>query len=233
MTLDTQTTEQTSNTLTFSDLALNAPLLKALTKSGYTTPTPIQAQAIPLALAGSDLLLSAQTGSGKTASFVLPILHKLSQKSPVDKHVQALILTPTRELALQVYDSVRRYGANIRGLFSVALVGGAPYGEQIRALKKGVQIIVATPGRLLDHINDGRVDLSNLDILVLDEADRMLDMGFSDDINAIVANAPSTRQSVLSSATWDGPVGRVAEEFTNNHQKIAIKVEAAHIDESV
>ncbi len=228
-----QTTTQTASALTFSDLSLNTPLLKALTKSGYTTPTPIQAQAIPLALAGSDLLLSAQTGSGKTASFVLPILHKLSQKNPVDKHIQALILTPTRELALQVYDSVRRYGANIRGLFGVALVGGAPYGEQIRALKKGVQIVVATPGRLLDHINDGRVDLSKLEMLVLDEADRMLDMGFLDDINAIAEKAPGARQSILSSATWDGPVGRVAEAFTNNPQKIAIKVETAHIDESV
>ncbi|OOS06032.1 DEAD/DEAH box helicase [Moraxella cuniculi] len=219
--------------LQFADLGLNKPLLKALTKSGYTTPTPIQAQAIPHARAGRDLLLSAQTGSGKTAAFVLPILDKLSRLPKLNKQVYALILTPTRELALQVQDSVRRYGNGMHHLYSVPLVGGAPYGGQLRALRKGVQIIIATPGRLLDHMREGRVDLSGLDMLVLDEADRMLDMGFADDIQEILNNTPSNRQTIMSSATWDGAVGKIAESFTKNPEKIAIKVESAHIDESV
>ena len=231
----TQTTDSTTENFVpqFSDLGLNKPILKALTKSGYTTPTPIQAKAIPHALNGRDLLLSAQTGSGKTAAFVLPVLDKMSRKPTIEKHVQALILTPTRELALQVQDSVRRYGDGMRHMFSVPLVGGAPYGGQLRALKKGVQVIIATPGRLIDHMREGRVDLSKLDMLILDEADRMLDMGFADDIKEILQNTPKTRQTVMSSATWDGAVGKIAESFTVNPEKISIKVESAHIDESV
>lgn len=227
------TSEPTQQEPSFEQLKLNTPILKALLKSGYTTPTPIQAGAIPHALNGRDLLLSAQTGSGKTAAFVLPILDKLSRQNPLDKNIHALILTPTRELAQQVHDSVRRYGANVRGLFSIPLVGGAPYSGQIRALRKGVQIVIATPGRLIDHMNDGRVDLSKLGVLVLDEADRMLDMGFADDIKTILEAAPANRQTVMSSATWDGAVGKIAESFTVNPERVAIKVESAHIDESV
>lgn len=222
-----------SDAITFEDLKLNKPILKALTKSGYTNPTPIQAGAIPHALDGRDLLLSAQTGSGKTAAFVLPILDKLSREERLEKNIYALILTPTRELAQQVHDSVRGYGANVRGLYSIPLVGGAPYSGQIRALRKGVQIVIATPGRLIDHMNEGRVDLSKLDVLVLDEADRMLDMGFADDIKTILENAPQTRQTVMSSATWDGAVGKIAESFTVNPERVSIKVESAHIEESV
>lgn len=222
-----------SDAITFEDLKLNKPILQALTKSGYAHPTPIQAGAIPHALNGRDLLLSAQTGSGKTAAFVLPILDKLSRVDRLEKHIYALILTPTRELAQQVHDSVRGYGANVRGLYSIPLVGGAPYSGQIRALRKGVQIVIATPGRLIDHMNEGRVDLSRLDVLVLDEADRMLDMGFADDIKTILENAPQTRQTVMSSATWDGAVGKIAESFTNDPERVAIKVESAHIEESV
>lgn len=244
-------TDQIQNTApTFADLNLHSVILKALEKSGYITPTPIQQGAIPHALNGRDLLLSAQTGSGKTASFVLPILDKLaktpstkpenaedfSQKSH-RKHqktpIKALILTPTRELAMQVQDNVRKYSSQMKGIFSVPLVGGTPYGGQIRALQKGVQIVIATPGRLIDHMNDGRVDLSNLDVLVLDEADRMLDMGFSDAIETILAQVPADRQTVMSSATWDGEVGKIAESFTTNPERVAIKVESAHIDESV
>ncbi|OOS23170.1 DEAD/DEAH box helicase [Moraxella pluranimalium] len=219
--------------LQFSDLGLHKGIIKALTKSGYTTPTPIQAQAIPHALNGRDLLLSAQTGSGKTAAFVLPVLDKMSRLPKLEKHIHALILTPTRELALQVHDSVRRYGDGMRGMFSVPLVGGAPYGGQLRALRKGVQVVIATPGRLIDHMREGRVDLSGLDMLILDEADRMLDMGFADDIKEILENTPSTRQTVMSSATWDGAVGKIAESFTTNPERVSIKVESAHIDESV
>lgn len=233
----------------FTALGLSGSLLKSIVATGYTIPTPIQARAIPAALAGRDLLLSAQTGSGKTAAFVLPILHQLSELQAKEKAaektasgkrgrqqpkvVQALILTPTRELANQVQDSIRRYGSAMKDLYSVPLVGGAAYSGQIRALKKGVQIIVATPGRLLDHINAQRVNLSDLTMLVLDEADRMLDMGFADDINAILEATPAHRQTIMSSATWDGPVGKIAESFTKDPERINIKVETAHIDEKV
>ena len=233
----------------FTALGLSGSLLKSIVATGYTTPTPIQARAIPAALAGRDLLLSAQTGSGKTAAFVLPILHQLSELQAKEKAaektasgkrgrqqpkvVQALILTPTRELANQVQDSIRRYGSAMKDLYSVPLVGGAAYSGQIRALKKGVQIIVATPGRLLDHINAQRVNLSDLTMLVLDEADRMLDMGFADDINAILEATPAHRQTIMSSATWDGPVGKIAESFTKDPERINIKVETAHIGEKV
>ncbi|WP_435980660.1 DEAD/DEAH box helicase [Psychrobacter sp. DM4] len=221
------------NQVTFADLNIAKPILSALDRSGYTNPTPIQAQAIPFALAGRDLLLSAQTGSGKTAAFVIPVLDRLSRSTSFDKLTKALILTPTRELAQQVHDSVRTYSKDMRGVFCVPLVGGAPYNGQITALKKGVQVIVATPGRLLDHINAGRVDLSSLEVLVLDEADRMLDMGFADDISDILRAAPTDRQTIMCSATWDGPVGKIAASFTNNPERVSIKVESAHIDETV
>ena len=251
---DTEATAPTSDDANpsengFTALGLSGSLLKSIVATGYTTPTPIQARAIPAALAGRDLLLSAQTGSGKTAAFVLPILHQLSELQAKEKAaektasgkrgrqqpkvVQALILTPTRELANQVQDSIRRYGSAMKDLYSVPLVGGAAYSGQIRALKKGVQIIVATPGRLLDHINAQRVNLSDLTMLVLDEADRMLDMGFADDINAILEATPAHRQTIMSSATWDGPVGKIAESFTKDPERINIKVETAHIDEKV
>ncbi len=221
------------NKVTFAELNIAKPILTALDRSGYTHPTPIQEQAIPFALAGRDLLLSAQTGSGKTAAFVIPVLDRLSRATSFDKLTKALILTPTRELAQQVHDSVRTYSKDMRGLFCVPLVGGAPYNGQITALKKGVQVIVATPGRLLDHINAGRVDLSSLEILVLDEADRMLDMGFADDISDILRAAPTDRQTIMCSATWDGPVGKIAASFTKNPERVAIKVESAHIEEKV
>ncbi|AMT96976.1 MULTISPECIES: DEAD/DEAH box helicase [Psychrobacter] len=221
------------NKVTFTDLGIAKPILTALDRSGYTNPTPIQAQAIPFALEGRDLLLSAQTGSGKTAAFVIPVLDRLSRATSFDKLTKALILTPTRELAQQVHDSVRTYSKDMRGLFCVPLVGGAPYNGQITALKKGVQVIVATPGRLLDHINAGRVDLSNLEVLVLDEADRMLDMGFADDISDILRAAPVDRQTIMCSATWDGPVGKIAASFTKNPERVSIKVESAHIEEKV
>lgn len=234
---NSQNDNNQSDTQTFDTLGLARPILSALKSAGYTTPTPIQAQAIPLAIDGKDLLLSAQTGSGKTAAFVLPILHKLASDTTTDKkapiQTRAVILTPTRELAMQVQDNVRKYANALRGVFSVPLVGGTSYTGQIRALKKGVQIIIATPGRFIDHLNSGRIDLSCVDTLVLDEADRMLDMGFSDDINTIVDAMPDTRQTVMSSATWDGMVGKIAQNYTNNPTKIAIEVESAHIEESV
>lgn len=232
-TTEVAATDADENETTFADLGIAKPILTALDRSGYTNPTPIQAQAIPFALEGRDLLLSAQTGSGKTAAFVIPVLDRLSRATSFDKLTKALILTPTRELAQQVHESVRTYSKDMRGLFCVPLVGGAPYNGQITALKKGVQVIVATPGRLLDHINAGRVDLSNLEVLVLDEADRMLDMGFADDISDILRAAPIDRQTIMCSATWDGPVGKIAASFTKNPERVSIKVESAHIEEKV
>lgn len=217
--------------ISFADLALSKQLLKALNHSGYDAPTPIQAQAIPPALAGKDLLLSAQTGSGKTAAFVLPVLDTIIRNQSKKSQVHTVILTPTRELANQVSDSVRRYSSQMKDVFSVPLVGGAPYHGQIRALKKGVQIIIATPGRFIDHMNAGRIDLSALNMLILDEADRMLDMGFADDIKAIMTATPASRQTIMSSATWDGAVGKIAESFTTDPKRIAIKVQSAHIEE--
>lgn len=224
-----------TQTPSFASLGLDKPLLDALERAGYQDPTPIQARAIPVALEGGDLLLSAQTGSGKTASFVLPILQALAHtpKRNGAPKTHALILTPTRELALQVADALRGYGANLRHLFTTTLVGGAPYPPQIRALKKGVHVIVATPGRLRDHMQNGLVDLSELKTLVLDEADRMLDMGFADDIKSILAAAPSARQTIMSSATWAGEVGKIAQSFTRDATQISIEVKSAHIDEKV
>ena len=218
---------------TFSDLGLPDFLVATLKHSGYEHPTPIQAQAIPLALAGKDLLLSAQTGSGKTAAFVLPLLAKLSEQPSKIKKPRALIITPTRELAQQVQDSLRKYSRGMDWLFSIPLLGGAPYGGQIRALKKGVSVVVATPGRLLDHLREGTLDLSKLQYLVIDEADRMLDMGFSDDIAAIIDACPPERQTIMSSATWDGAVGKIAAGFTYQAEKIVIAPQHQHIEESI
>lgn len=222
----------------FASLNLAKPIVSALKSLGYTHATPIQQQAIPCALLGQDLLLSAQTGSGKTAAFVLPILHKLFlRQASEDRHasaiLQAVILTPTRELAMQVQDSVRKYSSHMRRVFSTSLVGGTSYVGQIKMLKKGVHIVVATPGRFLDHLNSGRLDLSSVDTLVLDEADRMLDMGFSEDIESIITRMPSVRQTVMSSATWDGNIGKIAQKYTKDAQKIAIAQESAHIEERV
>lgn len=233
MSNQTPQVDTATDQITFAALGLAKPVLESLVKSGYTHPTPIQAQAITPAIAGRDLLLSAQTGSGKTAAFVLPILDKIAKDKLDASAVRAVILTPTRELASQVQDSVRTYSSQLKGVFSVPLVGGVPYAGQIRALRKGVQIIVATPGRFIDHLNGGRIKLDELQMLVLDEADRMLDMGFSEDIERILSATPKGRQTIMSSATWDGAVGKIAESFTTNPERIAIKVESAHIDESV
>ena len=220
--------------MNFTDLDLPEALLFALEESGYVQPTPIQGQAIPLALAGRDLMLSAQTGSGKTAAFLLPILTKLIRSErDKQKRVKALILAPTRELAQQIQSQVRKYGHKLRWLFSAALVGGSDYRGQIIALRRGVQIVIATPGRLLDHLNAGRLDLSAVDTLVLDEADRMLDMGFADDLQAIMERLPAERQTVMSSATWAGAVGRLAQRYTRDAEQITIEPEVKHIEERV
>ena len=205
----------------FSDLGIAPLILRALDDAGYTEPTPVQAQAIPAAIAGHDLLVSAQTGSGKTAAFLLPSLVKLSERSTQSgKGPRVLVLTPTRELAQQVEKNAIEYGTHLRWLRTVCLVGGSSFGFQVRAMSKPIDIMVATPGRLMDHMRQGRIDFSRLEMLVLDEADRMLDMGFIEDIETIVQATPSTRQTVMFSATLDGIVGKLAQRMTHDAQRI-------------
>ncbi|MDX3904198.1 MAG: DEAD/DEAH box helicase [Pigmentiphaga sp.] len=209
--------------MSFSELGLAPALVGALTDAGFAEPTPVQARAIPLALEGHDLMVSSQTGSGKTAAFMLPALNKQVSASPLRKPgVRVLVLTPTRELAQQVSDATRTYGKALNWLRTATVVGGMPYGAQLKALSRRVDVLVATPGRLLDHVQSGKVDLSGVEVLVLDEADRMLDMGFIDDIEAIVARTPATRQTLLFSATLDGSVARMAAKMMRDPQRIEI-----------
>ena len=195
--------------MSFDHLGLSPELLRAVAQQGYTEPTPVQAQAIPLVLAGRDLLAGAQTGTGKTAAFVLPMLQRLHALAPADgqRRIRALILAPTRELALQVEESVRTYGAQ-SPIRSAAIYGGVGFDPQVRALRAGPEIVVATPGRLLDHVGQRTIDLSAVEILVLDEADRMLDMGFIRDIRKVLALLPARRQNLLFSATFSDEIRR-------------------------
>jgi ATP-dependent RNA helicase RhlE len=200
--------------MSFSTFGLSNEIIRAVRERGYTEPTPIQIQAIPAVLSGSDLLAGAQTGTGKTAGFTLPILHRLSDKSTKGtlnrrSPIRALILTPTRELAAQVEESVREYGKYLR-LNSMTVFGGVSINPQIQQLKSRVDILVATPGRLLDHVKQGTVDLSRIEILVLDEADRMLDMGFIRDIRRILTLLPKQRQNLLFSATFSPEIKDLA-----------------------
>ena len=201
-------------------------LLRAVAEQGYTQPTPIQAQAIPVVLAGRDLLGAAQTGTGKTAGFTLPLLQKLVEKantshSPARHPVRALIITPTRELAAQVEESVRTYG-KYTSLKSALVYGGVGMQPQVDALRRGVDILVATPGRLLDHVQQKTVDLRQVQILVLDEADRMLDMGFIHDIRRILALLPAQRQNLLFSATFPEEIRKLAASFMRNPATVEV-----------
>jgi len=209
----------------FTDLGLRAEILRAISEQGYDTPTPIQAQAIPVVLAGRDLMAAAQTGTGKTAGFTLPILQQLAGRdtglSLKRFKPRCLILVPTRELAVQVHDSVRTYGRHLR-LKSTAIYGGVGMGPQISILRGGVDIIVATPGRLLDHIEQRTADLSGIEILVLDEADRMLDMGFIRDIRRIIALLPKKKQSLLFSATFSDEIRGLATGLLDNPASVEV-----------
>ena len=208
----------------FSDLNLDKNILSAVSSEGYESPTPIQAQAIPFALEGRDIMASAQTGSGKTAAFLLPTLQRLTKRSEKPgKGPRALVLTPTRELAAQVEKNALAYAKNMRWFRTVSIVGGASFGYQTRALSKPVDLIVATPGRLMDLMQSGKVDFDRLEVLILDEADRMLDMGFIDDIETIVEATPTDRQTLLFSATWDGAVGKLARKLTKNPEIIEVE----------
>jgi len=199
--------------MSFDLLGLRPELLRAVAQQGYTEPTPVQAQAIPIVLQGRDLLAGAQTGTGKTAAFVLPMLQRLHETRPQGpRRVRALVVAPTRELALQVEESVRIYGTHLPTR-SVAIYGGVGMDKQVREIRAGAEIVVATPGRLLDHIGQGTVRLSSVEILVLDEADRMLDMGFIHDIRKILALLPTDRQSLLFSATFSPDIRQLAERL--------------------
>ena len=213
-------------TMKFTDLGLAEPILRAVHEQGYETPTPIQAKAIPAVLAGGDLLAGAQTGTGKTAGFVLPMLQRLSTEPAVRDArgrvaIRALILTPTRELAAQVEESVRTYGKHLR-LASMVMFGGVGMQPQIDRLRKGVDILVATPGRLLDHHGQRTLDLSHVQIFVLDEADRMLDMGFIHDIKKVLAIVPAKKQSLLFSATFSDEIKALADRLLNQPALIEV-----------
>ncbi|WP_349360314.1 DEAD/DEAH box helicase [Stappia sp.] len=217
---------------TFTDLGLAASVLKGVADEGYTTPTPIQAQGIPAILSGSDVLGLAQTGTGKTASFVLPLLHRIAENRagrPAPKTCGALILAPTRELAAQIADSIRVYGRHMRHSATV-VVGGARPMPQIRNLARGQDIVVATPGRLLDHMSTGAVTLSTTTTIVLDEADHMLDLGFLPAIRKILAALPRQRQTILLSATMPKPIRALAEDFLHEPQEIAVAPASKPID---
>ncbi|MEO8004125.1 MAG: DEAD/DEAH box helicase [Betaproteobacteria bacterium] len=212
--------------MSFSDLGLAPELLRAIADQGYTEPTPVQAKAIPAILQGQDVMAAAQTGTGKTAGFTLPMLHRLMEfastsVSPARHPVRALILTPTRELAAQVQDSVKTYGKHI-SLRSAVVYGGVHIDPQIAELRAGVEILVATPGRLLDHLQQKTVNLSQVQFLVLDEADRMLDMGFLPDIKRILATLPAKRQSLLFSATYSDEIRGLASQFLTNPISIEV-----------
>jgi len=217
-----------SSAPSFAELGLAPELLRAVTEAGYTTPTPIQQQAIPVVLAGRDVMGGAQTGTGKTAGFALPILHKLlpqanTSPSPARHPVRALILAPTRELAIQVEEAVKTYG-KYTGIRSTCVFGGVDIKQQLPIVRAGVEILVATPGRLLDHIEQKSVHLGQVEIFVLDEADRMLDMGFIPDIKRIMALMPVTakRQNLLFSATFSAEIKKLADALLNQPQLIEV-----------
>ncbi|MCT7307113.1 DEAD/DEAH box helicase [Ralstonia sp. L16] len=234
----------------FAALGLDDRIVRALGEVNYITPTPVQAQAIPACLSGRDLLVTSQTGSGKTAAFILPAIQRISEQPepqrprmdgppqrmkgrrprPAPAKPSLLVLTPTRELALQVTTATAQYGRHLRRIVCASILGGMPYPKQLDMLARMPDIIIATPGRLLDHIDSGRIDLSALDMLVFDEADRMLDMGFSDDIEAIVGATPATRQMLMFSATMDRRIEQLAERMMREPQRIEIA--AAKIDQS-
>ena len=208
--------------MSFSTLGLDASLLENLARLGYAEPTPVQKAAIPAVLGGEDLLVSSQTGSGKTAAFVLPGLQRLREPSKLaGKGPRMLVLTPTRELAMQVQKATHGYCSGQK-LLTACLVGGVPFGKQLVQVRKPVDIVIATPGRLKDHLDRGTLDLERVELLVLDEADRMLDMGFQEDIDWIVARTPKARQTLLFSATLAGVVGRLAARVTRNPQRVEV-----------
>lgn len=218
--VDSAEAETAPDQLTFSDLGLDANVLKALKDVGYETPSAIQAATIPVLLQGRDVVGLAQTGTGKTAAFALPVL---SQMETGSKNPQALVLAPTRELALQVCEAFEKYAAHIKGVSVLPVYGGQGYGQQLSALRRGVDVIVGTPGRIMDHLDKGTLDLSELKFLVLDEADEMLKMGFAEDVETILADTPSTKQVALFSATMPAQIRRISAQYLNDPEEITVK----------
>ncbi len=224
MSAPSTSTPSPSPTPGFRDFGLSNALLAALDEVGYETPSPIQAQAIPFLLEGKDLLGHAPTGTGKTAAFALPLLDKIDTQG---KNVQLLILTPTRELAIQVSEALQRYASKMKGFHVLPIYGGQDYSGQIRQLKRGVQAVVGTPGRIMDHMRRGTLKLDSLSSLVLDEADEMLRMGFIDDVEWILEQTPEQRQMALFSATMPKPIERIAKNYLNNPSEVSIKARTA------
>ncbi|MCG6938261.1 MAG: DEAD/DEAH box helicase [Gammaproteobacteria bacterium] len=218
----------TTETVTaFNQLALNKYLLQALDEIGYETPSPIQAQTIPLLLEGRDIIGQAQTGTGKTAAFALPLISRLDIKQ---KEPQLLVLAPTRELAIQVSEAFQKYARHMTGFHVLPVYGGSDYSGQIRALKRGVHVVVGTPGRVMDHIRKGTLNLSGLIALVLDEADEMLRMGFIDDVEWILEQSPPNRQIALFSATMPQQIRKIASKYLNNPEQVTIKTKTTTVD---
>ncbi|MGE0209835.1 MAG: DEAD/DEAH box helicase, partial [Lysobacteraceae bacterium] len=204
----------------FAALSLSAPLLQALSDVGYESPSPIQAATIPPLMEGRDVVGQAQTGTGKTAAFALPILNRIDTTLPFP---QALVLTPTRELAIQVAEAFQTYAAHLKGFQVLPIYGGQGYGAQLHGLKRGAHVLVATPGRLIDHLERGTVNLSHLRALVLDEADEMLRMGFIDDVESILQKTPPERQTALFSATMPPQIRRIAQTYLRDPVDVAIE----------
>lgn len=207
--------------MSFEELGLSAELLRALGEQGYASPTPIQEQAIPVILRGHDVLAGAQTGTGKTAAFTLPLLQRLQHGTENRRRIRSLVLTPTRELAAQVAENIREYGRHLP-FRSAVIYGGVSINTQIDKLRKGVDIVVATPGRLLDHLQQKTIDLAAIEMLVLDEADRMLDMGFIRDIRRILKVLPQDRQNLLFSATFSTDIRRLANDFLDSPVEVQV-----------
>jgi ATP-dependent RNA helicase RhlE len=216
----------------FTDFGLAEPILRALAQENYQTPTPIQAQTIPLAAQGRDVIGIAQTGTGKTAAFALPILNRLNEERqrPAQKSARVLVLSPTRELSGQIADSFRAYGRHIRPLTIELAIGGVPINRQIRGMARGAEVLVATPGRLLDLVHQRAVRLDAVEVLVLDEADRMLDMGFIHDIKKIVAMLPRERQTLFFSATMPQEITRLADQMLRNPARVAVSPQASTVE---
>ena len=232
----TNISNEISSQATFESLGLPEPLLRAVADAGYAVPTDVQAAAIPPAMAGADLMVGAATGSGKTASFIIPALQRVlaARNDPTKKRdkntvygPRVLVLTPTRELAMQIAKAASTYGRHVPGLRVATVVGGVPYPAQLKALRGPLDILISTPGRLLDHLQTGKAVLEHCEMLVLDEADRMLDMGFIDDITTIADHVPTTRQTVMYSATFMGHVARLAQNLLRDPKRIEV---ASHTD---
>ncbi|GAC1400970.1 MAG: DEAD/DEAH box helicase [Mycobacterium sp.] len=219
--------DATSADLTFADLQMHPSVLQAVADVGYESPSAIQAATIPAMMAGSDVVGLAQTGTGKTAAFAIPILSKID---PTSKATQALVLAPTRELALQVSEAFGRYGGHLPAINVLPIYGGASYGVQLAGLKRGAQVVVGTPGRVIDHLERGTLDLSRLDYLVLDEADEMLQMGFAEDVERILADTPEYKQVALFSATMPPAIRKITAKYLHNPVEVTVKAKTATAD---